>query len=235
MRYTVAFGAVALVAALGALSLPWWPSRLGLTWIALSFGAIAGAYGGVGPRVLGKRFDGRLPGWSYVLNGPFLLFGLASMRLYHLWSKEEPFHEVAPGLWLGRRASRRDRAAYEALAPTAVLDLCAELPPSRVMTGTEAYLPLPVLDGDAPSAEQLEGAVRFVDAHRAHGKVLVHCALGHSRSATVVGAWMLTQGWAGPVEALEEQLRASRKGVWFTPPQHRSLVDWRRRIEARRS
>jgi protein-tyrosine phosphatase len=234
MRYTFAFGLVAAVAAVAAFVVPGWVFPALLWWVASSFALAAAAYAGVGPRLLGKRADGTLPAWSYALHGPFLLLGLVSMRMVHLTSGEAPFHEVAPGVFLGRRPTRRDRAVYRQLGIGAVLDLCAELQKSSALEGRERYLTLPVLDADAPSPEQLVAAVRWLDEVLPGQRVLVHCALGHGRSATVIAAWRLHHGAAGDALDVEADLRRTRPGVRFTPAQHLALEVWRRGLPGAR-
>src|SRR5690242_15218300 len=135
MRYSTVFGSLAVASLLAAALTPWAGVQVVLAWIGASFLAAAIAYAGAGPRVMGKRADGELPWWSLVLNGPFLVLGLGSMRMVHLGAGEPPWTEVAPGILLGRRPSRRDVAAFRKLGVTAVIDLCAELPASRAMKG----------------------------------------------------------------------------------------------------
>ncbi len=231
MRHAVTFGAMASTTAVAAAIAPWVIVQAPLAWVALSLGLASAAYAGAGPRVLGKRSDGVLPAWSLVVNGPFLLFGLVSMRLFHRVAGEGPWHEVADNLWLGRRPSGSDREIFAALRARAVLDLCAELPRSRALTGAEAYLTLPVLDSEAPTAEQLDAAVAWIEAHREHGPVMVHCALGHSRSASVVAAWMLARKvHRGDLDDLERALKRVRRSVWFTGAQKKRLLEWSRRL-----
>ena len=225
MRYAFAFGTLATALVLAAVIVPWTGVRAPLAWVGVSFALAALAYLLVAPKLLGKRDDGELAPWSLVVNGPFLLFGLVSMRAWHLLAHGPPWHEVSPGVWIGRRPTRRDRAAWQELAPTAIVDLCAELPATRVRSGVEAYLPLPVLDAQAPTDEQLDRALTFIDQHR-DGRVFVHCALGYSRSATVVVAWLLAGVHPGPVETVVSELAARRAGVLLTPPQAKRLREW---------
>jgi protein-tyrosine phosphatase len=76
-----------------------------------------------------------------------------------------------------------------------------------------------VLDGTPPSAEQLSRAVRWIDEQRARGPVLVHCAAGHGRSATVVLAWLVSCGEFADVETGLANLRRLRPGVALKPRQ----------------
>ncbi|MCB9687703.1 MAG: dual specificity protein phosphatase family protein [Alphaproteobacteria bacterium] len=213
---------------LATAALPWLPLRILAAWIALSFTLAAWGYASAGARVLGKRADGELPAWSFLIHGPFLLLGLVSMRLFHARGTEHPWDEVVPGLWLGRRPMRSDRAAFARLGAVAVVDLCAELPASRALQGTERYLALPVLDAEAPTAEQLERGVAWLDAEIQRGPVYVHCALGHSRSATLIAAWRMLHAPVG-IDEVEAELRAERDNVWFTPAQRTALQRWSQR------
>ncbi len=242
MRYAATFGTMGLLAWMFAMTSDWWSLRLVASWVAVSLCLAAAGYAFAGAALMGKRADGELPAWSFLLHGPFLFLGLVSMRLFHFWRargpapegfRETPWDEVAPGLWIGRRPMRSDRKALRRLRPAAVIDLCAELPASRALDGTERYLALPVLDAEAPTDDQLEEGVRWIEEHLHRGPVLVHCALGHSRSATLVAAWRMMSEDLGPFEA-EEELRRFRGGIWFTPRQHAALARWRERLtEAR--
>jgi protein-tyrosine phosphatase len=169
-----------------------------------------------------------------VVHGPFLLAGLVAMRLFHLRGRESRWDQVAPNLWVGRRPMRSDRPFLRGLSPVAVVDLCAELPASRALEPGSRYLALPVLDAEAPTEAQLEEGVRWLEEHLPRGPVLVHCALGHSRSATLAAAWRMAREDLGATEA-ERELRRARPGVWFTPAQHAALATWRARLLADRA
>lgn len=63
-----------------------------------------------------------------------------------------------------------------------------ELPPKNV----EAYCWLPVADGWAPSAQQLDIGSSIVNDALGNGKtVYVHCKNGHGRSPSMVAAYLI--------------------------------------------
>ncbi len=232
MIYAALFGAVSLV--LGGIGFAVWPVGWvgqGLAvlcwWVSVSFGGVALAYGVVGPRLLGKRLDGVVPLWSYLAFGPFLVLGRAALRAFNSTGLAAPWSEVDEGLWLGRRPGLDDLAAYrEEVRAVAVLDLTAEVARSRTLTGTEAYLTLPVLDNAAPTPRQLDAAVAFIEAHRPDGPVYVHCALGLGRGATVVVAWLLHTKRCATVAEAEEWLKTRRREVGLSRAQRRALQAW---------
>ncbi len=229
MIYALLFGSVA-----GAGFLTVWAMvELGVPvlgapflWAAVAFGIAALAYGGVGPRVFGKRSDGTVPLWSYVLTGPFLVVGRAGLRAFNATGLETPWSRIDDNLWLGRRPQGPDGASFAVLAPVAVVDMTAEVARSRGLNGAEAYLALPTLDNASPSTLQLDTGVAFIEEHRGAGPVYVHCALGNGRAATMAAAWLLATGRVSTVEEAEAHLQGMRPSVGLSRAQRRGLGRW---------
>ncbi len=42
--------------------------------------------------------------------------------------------------------------------------------------------------------QRIDAAIAFIQAHKPHGKIYIHCALGYSRSVAVVAAYLRTLG-----------------------------------------
>ncbi len=90
MLYAVFFlglGAWLLVVALSGHA-----GGLLLAWPAASLLLVGAAYAGLGPRVLGKRPDGRLAWWAVLLLGPFLLLTWLVWHGQRLLSREDCGH-----------------------------------------------------------------------------------------------------------------------------------------------
>jgi protein-tyrosine phosphatase len=103
-----------------------------------------------------------------------------------------------------------------------VLDLTSEfaVPPSfRVL----AYRNIPILDLTAPTPEQLGEAVAFLHEASADGVVYVHCKIGYSRSAAVVGAYLLDSGQANSAEEAIAHLREARPSIVIRPEARAAL------------
>jgi len=80
------------------------------------------------------------------------------------------------------------------------------------------YENIPVDDFTAPAIGQILDSLDFIDqAHAENRAVLVHCAAGQGRSATILGAWLVREGLAvgyRDYESEEAAARARRAGLW---------------------
>ena len=200
---------LALRYALGAALLAA-PSFLGGTWLWLIWPAVALLLVSLNYALLGatgfqKRQDGRLTPAARWLLAPYLAAAWINSRL---WTKKHPQpDQVVDNVWLGRlpTANELKHSPFRA-----VVDLCAEL--SLDSQGV-AYRSAPVLDLTAPSREQCQAAADAIEALRGHGPLLVCCALGYSRSATALAAWLLSTGRAATVDDAVAQIRRVRPQI----------------------
>lgn len=168
-------------------------SALWLLWPALSLLLVALNYLIFGAQGFQKQANGRLSPGAWGLLAPYLLGAWINSRL---WTRKAPHPVyVADNVWLGRIPAKNSLGNFDAL-----VDLCAELPSN---TQGKPYRSLPVLDLTAPSTHTCQTAAQAIEELRQHGAVLVYCALGYSRSATAIAAWLLeTERCATLEEAL---------------------------------
>lgn len=89
---------------------------------------------------------------------------------------------------------------------SAIVNLCAERrdDEQRLAAANMSYLWLPVLDMCAPSFEQLEQGMKWIQhaRHRNH-VIYVHCAAGVGRSATLLACWYIYNRGMSVADALE--------------------------------
>jgi hypothetical protein len=231
MKYAISFS----VLTAGMLVLAWSAASPGVRVILLA-GAMASAgltlaYALRCPRLLGKRADGSLAPLAWLAFWPYLLINFSSLWLFRGLSREEPISEILPGLYLGGRPLRGDRGAFEQRAIAATLDLTAEFPEvPYVRAGL--YLCIPLLDTLPPTRDQLLLATQWLGRRLAEGPVLVHCALGHGRSAGVVVAHLLHAGRVGTLGQALALVSERRPGVGLNAGQLRALEDYAASLRA---
>jgi protein-tyrosine phosphatase len=203
LRLAARYALGALWCAALALALGGW--ALWLLWPAVSLALVALAYAALGPGAFQKRADGRLSAAARWLFAPYLAGAWINSRAW-TFGKGAP-REVADGVHLGRVPTARELAA----SPFAALvDLTAEF---DVRAGMRAYATVPMLDLVPPDPDDLARAAREIQRLRVRGPVLVCCALGRSRSACAVAAWLIATGRATDGAAAVRALRAARAPV----------------------
>jgi membrane-associated phospholipid phosphatase len=195
-------GAVAIAAA--SFYLGGW--GLWLLWIAGSLLVVAAIYAFLDETAFQKEADGSMSAAAGWLLAPYLAGAWLNARW---WTRSSAMvNAVVPGLLIGRLPTRGEREAH---GIRGIVDMAAELPCAA--KGVR-YVSLPQLDLTAPSPGHLERAAREIESMIAGGPVLVCCALGFSRSAAAVAAWLISSGRVGSAaEAVEQVLRARPAAV----------------------
>lgn len=207
-RLAVRYLSGALACALAGVVLggyAWW-----LLWPAAALLLVSLAYFGLGVAVF-QKVDGRQSWPARMLLAPYLLGAWISYRLHT--GSTPAMHAVAPGVFLGRWPRADD---LNGCSPAAVLDLTAEFSAAKTRRG-RSYRNVPILDLTTPEPAALHAAVEFIEKHINAGPVYVHCALGLSRSATVVAAWLVRSQRVANAEAALRQLAELRRGVAWSP------------------
>jgi hypothetical protein len=196
VRYAAGAGLLALVAARTGGAGLW------LLWPTLSLLLVAASYAALGVAGFQKSQDGRATLASLVLLAPYRWAAWVNSRLW-TWRAPEPVM-VSDEVWLGRLPGRRDRQPF-----VLVVDLCAEL----IVPRSRPVRAFPVLDLTAPEADLLAAAAAAIERGRQGGPVLVCCALGYSRSAAAVAAWLLATGREQDADAAIARVRAARPAI----------------------
>jgi membrane-associated phospholipid phosphatase len=212
-NYRIAAYYFAGAAAVSAAAFLWRPWTLLLLWPATSLLIAALAYCWLGPGIYRKR-DGRLPWTTWLLLWPILLGQRIS--LLHYARQCHPCDLVLPNLIVGRRLTNQEIANLGDRRISAVLDLTCEFseaPSFRALP----YRQLPILDLTAPTPEHLNAATAFIEEHALHGIVYVHCKIGFSRTAAVVGAYLIATGKAETPDAAIVMLQKLRPGLIARP------------------
>ncbi len=142
----------------------------------------------------------------------------------HVW-----FTEVTPGMWLGGAPTYgRDFDELLRLRIGAVVDMRAErtAEPAFFLEHDIAHRQYRVPDVTVPDEAVLTDAVDWITTQVADGRsVLIHCAKGRGRSATVLAAYLMkTEGMT--FDQVDELMTAKRPLVKLQDRHRRVLESW---------
>jgi hypothetical protein len=235
MRLAMAFGILGVV--LAGLALRLARGAVGAEWLLVTVEAyfaiccvgLALLYG---LRKAGLPVEDSFlrPGWSVLIRSilfPYLVLAGIVLYLSRWIDREDMMNPVAVGLYVGRLPFPADRARLTGAGVNAVLNLCWEFPRlSGVGRGCSLHAAhLPVLDGSPPSGRQFREATDLVGQWRAEGRtVLIHCAQGHGRSATIAAAVLCHLGLASSADDALSRIRAARPRARPSREQETALV-----------
>ena len=189
-------------------------------WLGVDFLILAIAYQCRAHAVFGKRPDGTLPLWSWILFLPHLVYTQLVWHLIRLLSKEPACNEISETLVVGRRLLNKELPG----GLFNYVDLTAEFQEPALIRKLPGYRSFPLLDAGAPEPQALQRIIASLKP----GKTFVHCAQGHGRTglfalATLVAA----RAVASPDEGLR-RLQTARPGIRLNGEQRRCVDEFAR-------
>ncbi|MHC4606153.1 MAG: phosphatase domain-containing putative toxin [Planctomycetota bacterium] len=198
-------------AVIGGLLICWCAVTGGWAWIAAwpaaDFLLVAAAYGGLGPRVFGKRPDGAIAQAHWILLAPHFLLTWLVWAHVRLIRRGPAWQELLPGVLIGRRLLSREMPPDVAT----VVDLTAEFPEPRGVRAGRTYVCLPILDASIPRLDHLIDLVDTIAS--SEGGVYIHCAEGHGRTGLVAAALLVKKQIARDEEEAVRLVKEKRPRV----------------------
>lgn len=183
---------------------------LWLAYPASSLFLVACAYSLNRPHFFQKQADGTISIAAWILFAPYFLFAKLNSRI---WTRTHPNDSLIltkenTQIFLGRIPSIQNMQQYDGL-----FDCCAELP-LKPLHDYQQYLSLDLIP---LQAQQLNLAVQalnqLMSSQYGNTKVLIFCALGYSRSSSILAAWLLQTGHASRVDDAIQIIRQARPWI----------------------
>jgi len=190
-----------------------WPWTGILFWPALACALTAAAYWGLGPSIY-RKTNGQLPWTTRLVFAPCLIG--QKISLVHYRRQCSAVSQITPRVWVSSILSRNEASQIQPQGVTAILDLTSEFSETKSLRNLH-YKNIPILDLTAPNREQLNEAVDFICQQTRRGIICVHCKVGYSRSAAVVGAFLLASGQTTTAEETITLLRQARPTIVIRP------------------
>src|SRR4051812_48336896 len=152
MRYWhfLAILGLALVAlAIHGRGWAWLAAWVGFDFLALAFAHARGIH-----TIFGKRRDGTIAAWAWIVFLPMLAYMMALWRLQRV-RRKPPHDRITDELVIGRRLLPGELGA----AFDNYVDLTAEFPEPAAIRASAAYRSFPILNDAAPAPEALHAAI----------------------------------------------------------------------------
>lgn len=194
-----------------------------LAWLGCDLLVLGIAHGRDAHRVFGKRPDGTLPWWSWLLFLPLHAFTWALWHLVRLAGRKPAYNVVNDQLVIGRRL----RACEVNDRFDNFVDLTAEFFEPGAICHAASYRSFPILDGAAPTPEALQAVV----ASLRPGRTFIHCAQGHGRTGLFAAAVLLHSGTACSVEESLAILLRVRPAIRLNREQRQCLEAYAQNIK----
>ena len=191
---------------------------LWLLWLSGSFLLVSANYCLFGATGFQKQANGSFNFAVTILYLPYFLIMWLNSRLWTY--KKQAINHICENIYLGRIPSNNLLSQNQF---TSVVDLCAELPTSKFAGN---YSLIPVLDMTPLTAKVCQKAASIIEQYHQQGKVLVYCALGYSRSATAIIAWLLWSNRANNVDDAINMVKKSRQNIVISAQQRQILINW---------
>lgn len=191
-----------------------------LLWPAIAVLLVSAGYMGLGTAVFQKNINGELSLSARI----FLLPYLAGAKLSkYLFSRYIPkTSAICEGIYLGA-------FPVSQIQQNAVLDLTTEFHKSSQQK--LAWRTIPLMDLLVPGERDIVNALAELhQLHQSHSTVLICCALGLSRSATIAAAWLLTRGYANSVEQAIGLIASQRPQVVLTGAHIQRLKEFQEKL-----
>lgn len=220
-----------LITSLGIALTTFGVSRQGwlfpIAWLGLNFVMVGVAHLGRFHSVFGKRRDGTLPLWSWLLFLPLHLYTLTVWHIVRLFSREPVQDQLTPEIVLGRRmlGSELDEEFNN------FVDLTAEFQEPRQIRKIPGYQCFPILDASAPNPRDLLAAVNSISP----GRTFIHCAQGHGRTGLFALAVLLKNKHVRDCAEGLSILQRIRPGIALSRSQLQCVEDLARELHRSRN
>ncbi len=199
---------LAVSAACFGLSFAYQGWALWLLWPAISTLMVSTGYLILGVGVFQKNQTGQMSIAAQWLLFPYLIAAKINSRL---WTKNINSADlIFNGLWLGRFPSKTD---FIENYYTSVIDMTAEFTAPKSLTTKTSWHSISNLDLLTQSLENLQSAAEVIENAQKNGSTLICCALGYSRSATALAAWLFMYGHVSSIAEAIQLIQEKRPGI----------------------
>jgi hypothetical protein len=202
-----------------------------LIWLGANFVVLGIAHHHYWVWILGKRRDGSLAWWSWVVFLPLQSLTHSVWHFRRLVDWNSKFDEVTTDLVLGRRLLSFESRALLCTSIANYVDLTSEFQEPRPIRHHPSYVCVPMLDGSELDCAALAAAIEKLRP----GRTYIHCAQGRGRTAVFAVALVLARSEATTVKEALAMLRVARPKVRLNRSQRACVNEFANYLSRRQS
>lgn len=147
----------------------------------------------------------------------------------HAEIKELEYTYITDGIYAGSNQCCQSHFDETLLKEGITADISLEDERIDAPFGVEFYIWLPVKKGEAPDSEKLAFIVEVLEKFVGMGKkVYIHCQNGHGRTSTVMGAYLVKNGYS--IEDALRFLQSKRPSVHLNNDQRQSIEKYLKKV-----
>jgi len=177
-------------------------------WLFISLFTVSIVYAfGLNTLLAGKNPQANF--WHWMIFLPYFLGNYLSW--YYYKKRLALMAQVSDGVYFGRFPTLKEYEQIKAHKMSYIINLAPE---QQLQKTPMQQKRLPFLDQTIQAPEALHKGVMLIEANRSKG-VYVHCALGLSRSVSLISAWLLYKGYT--IDEVNARMQTIRKGYVKSP------------------
>jgi len=203
MRYAITLTFLGIL--MGAFGIQKGVIAIPLCWLGLDFVLLGIAHLSKNHQIFGKRPDGKLPYWSWIVFAPLFILNFLVWQLCRVLSSEPAINKITPEITIGRRLQTLENPGQF----SNYVDLTAEFQEPKIFRTSNGYLSYPILDASSPTPDQLSAAIQRLSP----GSTFIHCAQGHGRTGLFTLALLLHSRIVPTVDSGMDLIASSRPAV----------------------
>jgi hypothetical protein len=196
---------------------------LWLLWFSGAFLLVSVNYLLFGAAGFQKQVNGHFNLAITILYLPYFIIMWINSRLWTF--KNRSVDLICDNVYLGRIPANNTLQTNHFIS---IVDLCAELPITQFKG---SYHLIPVLNMTPLTIKQCQDVAEIIEQYHQKGKLLVCCALGYSRSATAIIAWLLLTKRVSSLDTAIAMVKAHRSTIVISAKQGLILLDWLLKID----
>lgn len=181
-----------------------------------------------GVNITGKTISGEIPILNCIVFQDYIIFYRTLIHTYRIFKPQPITTKIKKGQYISGWLNdiKHLYNAGSNCSKILQIDTTSELP-RCIYNPNIIYICVALYDCTSPTNEQFNYLTNLCNQYYNNNyDIVIQCAYGHGRSATLTIAYLLSQKLDSDIFAIEKSLYTIRRGVKLNRLQLKALVNW---------